>query len=362
VSPRKNKRRAARLLVAVLLLLALAAAGAVLWLKSDWATAYGQFERGGVFVNIPHGSSTRAVARLLAANGVVRSAASFELLARRASPAKLQAGEYLFDRERTPREVLRMVAEGRIFLQSVTVPEGYTMLDIADLLARNGMASRDAFLDAARDPALVRDLAPQAPSLEGFLFPATYQFPRRTPPHRIAETMVRRFREAWAALPPAGAGEAKYSPLEIVTMASLVERETPRAAERPEVAGVFYNRLQRKIALDCDPTVIYALRLAGRYDGTLRHADLRFDSPYNTYQRRGLPPGPIANPGGASLRAALSPGESKNLYFVADAEGGHVFSRTLAEHNHNVALYRRRLAQQARSGGTTGQALKKQSP
>lgn len=362
MSPRKNKRRAARLLLTVMLLLAVAAAGAALWLKNDWATAHGQFERGGIFVNIPHGSSTRAVARLLAANGVVRSAASFELLARRASPAKMQAGEYFFDRERTPREVLRMVAEGRIFLQSVTVPEGYTMLDIADLLARNGMASRDAFLDAARDPALVRDLTPQSPSLEGFLFPATYQFPRRTPPQRIAEAMVRRFREAWAVLPPAGGGAAKLSPLEIVTMASLVERETPRAAERPEVAGVFYNRLRGRIALDCDPTVIYALRLAGRYEGKLRHADLRFNSPYNTYQRRGLPPGPIANPGEASLRAALSPGESKYLYFVADAEGGHVFSRTLAEHNRNVARYRRRLAQQARSGGATSQAQKKQAP
>jgi UPF0755 protein len=362
VSPRKNRRRVAGLLLAALLLVALAAAGAGLWLRRDWGTPYGQFQRGGVFVNIPHGSSTRAVARLLAANGVVRSPISFELLVRRSAPARLQAGEYLFDRERTPGEVLRMLAEGRIFLQTVTVPEGYTMLDIAGLLEREGMAPREDFLAAAGDASLIGDLAPRAATLEGFLFPATYQFPRHTPPRRIAEAMVRRFREAWAALPAAGEATAKFTPLEIVTMASLVERETPRAAERPEVAGVFYNRLRQKIALDCDPTVIYALRLAGRYDGSLRHADLRFDSPYNTYQRRGLPPGPIANPGETSLRAALGPWESKYFYFVADAEGGHVFSRTLAEHNRNVARYRRRLAQTARNGTATGKAPKKQSP
>jgi UPF0755 protein len=215
------------------------------------------------------------------------------------------------------------------------------------------MATREEFLAAARDPSPVRDIAPRARNLEGFLFPATYQFPRRVAAGDIVGAMVRRFREVWNSLPERQALPGGFSVEQVVTMASLVERETGIAGERAVISGVFHNRLRRGMPLECDPTVIYALELAGRYRGSLTRADLRFDSPYNTYRRRGLPPGPIANPGEAALRAALAPAQTEYLFFVADAQGGHLFSRTLREHNANVARYRRLQAEAARgrSGG-----------
>jgi UPF0755 protein len=228
------------------------------------------------------------------------------------------------------------------------------------------VTTREDFLAAARSPALVANLAPGAPSLEGFLFPATYQFPRHQPGEKIAEVMVRRFREAWAQSVRAhaadGGGAKRLGPLGVVTLASLVEKETGVPEERALVASVFANRLHAGMPLDCDPTVIYALILAGRYNGRLLLPDLRVDSPYNTYRRRGLPPGPIANPGEASLRAALDPAPEKWLYFVATGDGGHVFSRTLAEHNRNVARYRQREAQLKRAARAKARASGKPSP
>ena len=220
------------------------------------------------------------------------------------------------------------------------------MFDIADLVQRQDFTTRDDFLAAAGNPALIRDLAPNAPSLEGFLFPATYEFPRHPTGEQMVTAMVAHFRQQWAAISAAQPNLSGLGIEQVVTLASLVERETPKAEERPMVAGVFVNRLNRHVPLQCDPTVVYALELAGLYNGKLDAASLPFDSPYNTYRRSGLPPGPIANPGGASLEAALNPPKSDYLYFVANTEGGHFFSRTLAEHNHNVALYRRRLAAQ----------------
>jgi UPF0755 protein len=180
--------------------------------------------------------------------------------------------------------------------------------------------------------------------LEGFLFPATYEFPRHPTGEQMVAAMVSHFRQEWTAI---SAEQPNFSslPLEqVVTLASLVERETPKPEERPVVAGVFVNRLRHRVPLQCDPTVVYALELAGNYNGRLEAASLPFSSPYNTYRHTGLPPGPIANPGNASLKAALNPPETDYLYFVANTEGGHFFSKTLAEHNHNVALYRQRLA------------------
>lgn len=339
---------------------AIAAGG--LWLRHDWRTPYGSFPKAGVFVEIQRGSSRAAITELLASNGVIRSRASFRLLGMRFPSEKLRAGEYLFDRARTPEEIFRMLAEGRVYLHTFTVPEGYTMIDIAEIVAREHLATREAFLAAARDPGSVRDLAPQAATLEGFLFPDTYKFPRGTPAQKIAETMVRRFRQVWGALTARGSSAGGPGALGIVTMASLVERETAVAEERSRVASVFTNRLKSGLALDCDPTVIYALRLEGKYNGALTSGDLHFDSPYNTYRHRGLPPGPIGNPGEASLRAALEPEKTNYLYFVADATGRHVFSRTLAEHNRSVARYRKKLAAMAREGaGEEGRAAKASS-
>jgi UPF0755 protein len=234
------------------------------------------------------------------------------------------------------------IANGRVFVKEFVIPEGFTMFDIADLAASEGFLTREEFLAAARDPSPIRDIAPDAPSLEGFLFPATYEFPRHMAGKDMTAAMLKKFRQEWLTLPPAGKTQHQ-SVQNIVTLASLVERETPRPEERPHVAGVFENRLRIGQPLQCDPTVAYAMTLAGAYTGKLGGGDLHFSSPYNTYRNRGLPPGPIANPGEAALRAALDPPPTDDLYFVANTEGGHFFSKTLQEHNRNVARYRRLL-------------------
>jgi UPF0755 protein len=341
-----------KILRRIVLVLALAAAAGGAWLWLMLAQPYQSFPREGVFVDVPRGASVRAIAGLLEARGVVRKAAAFEALARWRGQS-LQAGEYFFDQPRTADEVRRMLAEGRTFVQTLAVREGATLAEIAVLVEKAGLTTRAAFLEVAHNPSPVRDIAPRARNLEGFLFPATYQFPRRAAAGDIVGAMVRRFREVWNALPERQALPRGFSVEQVVTMASLVERETGIAGERAVISGVFHNRLRRGMPLECDPTVIYALELAGRYRGSLARTDLRFDSPYNTYRRRGLPPGPIANPGEAALRAALSPAQTEYLFFVADAQGGHLFSRTLREHNANVARYRRLQAEAARgrSGG-----------
>jgi len=305
---------------------------------------YQGFSHYGVYVDIPHGASQRTIARLLADNGVVRSKLAFELLCRVKGRRTLEAGEYFFDHPVTPFGVYDAIANGRVFVKEFVIPEGFTIFDIADLAANEGFLSRDEFLAAARDPSSVYDIAPNAPSLEGFLFPATYEFPRHMTGKDMTAAMVKKFRQEWLAMAAVGTPSHR-SAQEIVTLASLVERETPRPEERPHVAGVFENRLRIGQPLQCDPTVAYALTLAGAYSGKLDGGDLHYASPYNTYQNRGLPPGPIANPGEAALRAALDPPPTDDLYFVANTEGGHFFSKTLEEHNRNVARYRHLLEQ-----------------
>jgi UPF0755 protein len=330
-----------RLLFFVLILLILGAGYMYVALYQP----YQGFPSGGVYVDIPHGATQRTISRLLAQNGVVRSRIAFEALCRSRKRSKLEAGEYFFDHPVTSLDVFDALANGRVYVKELVVPEGFTMFDIADLAASEGFLSRDEFLVAARDPSLIRDVAPDAPSLEGFLFPATYEFPRQMTGKDMTAAMVKRFRQVWSALPPANAPAEHQTVRDVVTLASLVERETPRPEERPHVAGVFANRLRIGQPLQCDPTVAYALTLAGKYSGKLDGEDLHFASPYNTYHNKGLPPGPIANPGEASLQAAVTPSPTDDLYFVANTEGGHFFSRTLQEHNQNVARYRRLLEQ-----------------
>jgi UPF0755 protein len=341
-----------------LVILAIVAAGA--WLAAAWYLPYQGFAAPpGVYVDIPHGASRRSIGRLLADQGVIRSRLAFEILARFSDLRPLEAGEYYFDRAETQRQVFDAIASGRVFVIPLVVPEGYNMFDIADLAQQQGLVTREEFLAAAADPAPILDLAPSAPNLEGFLFPATYEFPRHVTAAEMVQAMVKKFRDEWATLPqPESSARLAAAPASIegvVTLASLVERETPLDAERPLIAGVFTNRLALHMPLECDPTVAYALALAGRSTGPLDDADLHFKSPYNTYQNVGLPPGPIANPGEVSLSAALDPPPTDYLYFVANTQGGHFFSKTLAEHNRNVARYRKlRAAEQsspAQSGG-----------
>ncbi len=337
--------RRALLVFAILLILAVAG-----WLTAAYYLPYQAFPVEGVYVDIPRGVSARSAARILAQNGVIRSRIVFELIARNHPRRSLQAGEYFFDHAAKPAEVFWKIAEGRVFTIGVTVPEGLTMFEAADLFDRTGLVTRAAFLAAARDASAIQDLAPGARTLEGYLFPATYQLPHHVTGQDVTAAMVRRFREVWSALAvPSEPHPVQYSdPLwvpHLVTLASLVERETPVPEERPVVAGVFTNRLRRGMPLQCDPTVVYALEAAGRYTGRLAARDLAIDSPYNTYRHAGLPPGPIASPGERSLRAALEPGVTDYLYFVANTQGGHFFAKTLAEHNRNVARYHHLLQQ-----------------
>jgi UPF0755 protein len=334
------------LLIIVALLLAGGASGAWMWYALT--KPYQGFAQGGVFVTVPHGASRRAVGHLLERNGVVRSALAFEIYSRRHLKRTLEAGEYFFDKPLTGRDVFWRLAKGDVYKVPFTVREGETIYDIAHDLEAGHFMAADAFLKAATDPMLVRDLAPQAMTLEGFLFPATYELPRHPAPTDLTAMMVKKFREEWSRIiasePPADPSDPPYPVSSTVTLASLVERETPKAEERPLVAAVFENRLRKDMMLQCDPTVIYAMQQEGRYTGSLSSADLHVYSPYNTYEHTGLPPGPIGNPGEASLRAALQPAQTDYLYFVANTQGGHFFSATLAEHNRNVTKYRRLLA------------------
>ncbi len=335
--------------LAIVLFLLLGVAFAAGWAVWSLNQPYRNFAADGVYVDVPHGAAGRTIARLLAERGVIRNRWLFESLARLRRGSTLQAGEYFFDGPATPLEVFDKLANGRIYVRELLVPEGYSIFEIADLVAREGLTTREDFLAAAHNPALVRSFAPGAPSLEGFLFPATYQLPRRIGGEEIAAVMVRRFQQEWEQVSAAGHNSAGLSLQQTVTLASLVESETRQAEERPLVAGVFLNRLRLRVPLQCDPTVAYALELAGKFTGKLSARDLRFESQYNTYRRYGLPPGPIGNPGAMSLRAALDPSPTDHIYFVANAEGGHIFSRTLAEHNLNVARYRQLLAEQRRA-------------
>jgi len=332
------------------ILLVLGAVGVAAWMWFSLQSPYKGFAAQSVFVDLPHGASSRTVARLLKQNGVIRSATAFEVYARRHPKRRLQAGEYFFDHPISGHDVFWQIADGHVYEQPFTVREGETIFDIAHDLEAEQLMTSDEFLAVVQNPELIRDIAPRAKSLEGFLFPATYFLPRHPSPTEVAAEMVRKFREEWQRIAPPEAQhdatglEHGRPVISVVTLASLVERETPKPEERPLVAGAFENRLRHNIALQCDPTVIYALQDAGQYRGKLTGADLHFPSPYNTYAHPGLPPGPIGNPGEASLRAALDPAKTDYLYFVANTQGGHFFAATLVEHNRNVTKYRRLLA------------------
>jgi len=331
----------------LLALLAIAALGTgAAWLDSQLSRPYRGRRAEKVFVEIPHGTSRWRVAGILRQDDVIRNRIAFMLFSIWHEHYREQAGEYLVEGQLDSRQLFWKIAKGQIYVHTVTVPEGWTKFDIARELERQGVCTQEEFLAAAGNTALISDLAPHAVSLEGFLFPSTYEFTRRATCEQVAETMVRHFRKVWSEVKSAGTTQFPdgLSIEQVVALASLVERETPNPTERPLVAGVFYNRLRHNELLQCDPTVQYAMEIAGHPEKIVRPEDLKINSPYNLYKHKGLPPGPIANPGEASLRAALDPAQTDYLYFVANDQGGHFFSKTLEEHNRNVARYRHLLA------------------
>jgi UPF0755 protein len=292
-----------------------------------------------VFVDIPRGTGTNGIASALEKAGVVRFAWQFKLVRAIRPSSRLQAGEYRFNRAASAREIFDRIVRGDIYYFEFTVPEGSNMFDIArELEAQKVLATAD-FLRAAADPAPIADLAPKAKSLEGYLFPSTYRLTKSTDAEQLVHQMTGEFRKQWKKLAETASG---VDTQRAVTLASLVEKETGVATERPLVASVFANRLAKGMKLECDPTTIYAALLDNRYNGVIHRSDLDSKNPYNTYQNIGLPPGPIANPGAASLAAALAPAATKYLFFVAAPEGGsHRFSESIAQHEKAVIEYRR---------------------
>lgn len=315
-----------------------------------WAIVTPVAPPGQTFVMLHPGYSTRRIATELKNAGVIRSREAFILWHYYHRGRSLKAGEYLFGKPSNIINIQKRLRRGDVYFHTVVVPEGFTMFDIARAIEAAGLGPADDFLKVAQnDTALIADIDPQAHTLEGYLFPDTYQFTRMMTMPEMAAAMVRQFRQVALQIglisnmvgiagdPPG----SNLSPHEVVTMASIVEKETAVPAERPEVASVYYNRLDKHIALDADPSIIYAELVAGTYQGALHHADMNFASSYNTYRHAGLPPGPIGNPGRSSLEAAMHPAQTDFYYFVADAQGHHRFARTIEEHNKNVLAYRK---------------------
>jgi UPF0755 protein len=345
----------------IIWLFLIAALGAAGWLA--WAVLMPSEPSGQVFVMLHPGYSTRRIAVALKAAGIIRSENAFVIWHYIRPGRSLKAGEYLFDKPANMLDVQKRLQRGDVYFHTVVVPEGFTMFDIARAVEASGLGPAGDFLKVAQsDTSLVADFAPGAHSLEGYLFPETYEFSRMMTMHEMAAAMVKQFRqvghqiglipataepsqiESSIVASPApgtpqtgGAGDVERT----VTMASIVEKETAVPEERPMVASVYYNRLAKNIALDADPSIIYAELLAGTYQGALHHADMQFQSLYNTYRHAGLPPGPIGNPGRSALEAAMHPAQSDYFYFVADAQGHHRFARTIEEHDKNVVAYRK---------------------
>ena len=326
------------LLLGVVLLVVMAGFG--VWVRGRLNTPFRDFAGEEVFVSIPQGSSVASIGNRLVAAGVLPDPWTFRLAARfTGADRRLQAGEYRFAGESTPLVVMERLAAGDVYSLGLTFPEGLTVSEMAETFARSGLGSAKDFVGAASDPVLVAERGSGLRSLEGYLFPDTYPTPRTASADDIVHAMLARFDQVFTPELRALATERGRSVHQALTLASLIEKETARADERPVIAAVYLNRLKIDMPLQCDPTVVYALMLARRWDGNIRKADLQTNSPYNTYRVRGLPPGPIASPGRASIEAALKPADVPYLYFVSRNDGSHVFAATLAEHNRNVQRF-----------------------
>jgi UPF0755 protein len=314
-------------LLAVVLLAAIACGGAAAWVYLGIRHPFRGYTTPEQFVDIPTGLGTKAIGERMVAAGVVRDPVTFRAaLWTVGRTTRLKAGEYRFADAMTPLDVIDKMRRGDVFVIPVTFPEGLTVIEMSKVFESKGFGSASAFVEAGH-------------TLEGYLFPDTYPLARHTDAAKLVRLMNEAFDRALTSELRAAASERGLTIRQLVTLASIVEKETGKAEERPLVASVYENRLRIGMALQCDPTVIYALELAGRYDGNLRRDDLAMDSPYNTYRYPGLPPGPIASPGRASLDAVVHPADSDYLYFVSRNDGSHAFAKTLAEHNRNVQKF-----------------------
>ena len=327
-------------LLGLVVLLLIAGAAVVAFMYSRVNQPYRGYGAAEQFVDIPQGTGSLGIGERLVSSGVVRDMPTFRVALWMSRQGRhLKAGEYRFDRAMTPFEIIDKLARGDVYVLNVTFPEGQTIAEMAKLFESHGLGTAAAFVQAAKDVAPIRQLDPAAKDLEGYLFPETYALPRRTDAVKLVQMMAARFDKVFTAELRQAAASRGMTVRQAVTLASIVEKETAKADERPLVAAVYTTRLRIGMPLQCDPTVIYGLIKAGRYDGNLHKDDLSSDSPYNTYRHPGLPPGPIASPGRASLEAAVHPADADYLYFVSRNDGSHEFARTLEEHNRNVQKF-----------------------
>ena len=329
--------RLLRKLIVLIAVLALAGAAAVYFGYARIYESYKGYGEAEMVVEVLPGAGPAAIGQRLVSARIVRDELTFRgalLMSGRARD--LKAGEYRFDRPMSAAEVVDKIARGDVYRRLVTFREGLTIAEMAKVYEEGGHGKAADFMKAAADPSAIHDLDPEAKDLEGYLFPETYTLRRDTPAAALVTQMLQLFRKV---LTPAIQDAMRAQGIAVrqgVTVASLVEKETAVAEERPVVAAVYLNRRKIGMPMQADPTVIYALQRAGRYTGNIRREDLQFDSPYNTYRYPGLPPGPIAAPGKASLEAVADPASVDYLYFVSKNDGSHVFARTLDEHNRNV--------------------------
>jgi UPF0755 protein len=345
-APKRRSRHSRRLLVVALLAViaaSLGVTGSEVW-RHETEDPIRDPGAPAATLDVPPGASADWIARQLSALGFVPHPLVFRAFVQGHGVGQsLRAGEYAFDSSLSLAAVVEKLVRGDVVRHEITFPEGKNLAEAAEIAASKKIDGA-AFLAAAKDVSVIRDLDPKAKDLEGYLFPDTYDLPRSgdTAGLLIAR-MVGRFRSVIGPELPKIA-EAKLTVRDVVTLASIVELETARVEERPRIAAVFLNRLAKGMPLQTDPTVIYALKTKGTWDGNIRHKDLGLDSPFNTYRVAGLPPGPIASPGREALRAVLQPAPVKDLYFVSRNDGSHQFSETLAEHNRAVDIYQKHRA------------------
>lgn len=322
----------------VLIFLAIANIGLAYYLARAMKAEAGP--EAATVVLVEKGLNPAGIARLLSQNKLLKHPRAFRLAySLYYSPRFLIAGEYSFEPPLTARKIMQQLVAGKILLHPITIPEGLTIQEMDQRLKQTGYPYQGSFLEACRQTELIADLDPEAGNLEGYLFPETYYFSRSVSAYEIVKAMVGLFRKNFGPEELARTNELHMTVRKIVTLASLIEKETSREEEKPLISAVFHNRLRLGMKLDCDPTIIYALKLENRFDGNLRLRDKSLPSPYNTYLYAGLPPGPICNPGLSSIRAALYPAPVDYLYFVSRNDGSHVFNRSYQEHQKAVLKY-----------------------